>query len=153
MKQLIAKPLVKDQSWIITDGNKKVGNVILSGTGYDIKVNGDILQFSSKEDISRNCKITFLSEPKKAKVESLYQQYPTPAKIFNSLYDVRKKLHLFTKSAKSKCYHAAGWFSIKIGNDVQVVYCPKYIFLQRYKYSGPYETESEANAILNNSIL
>ena len=28
MNELVAKPIIKDQFWIVTDGEKKVGNVL-----------------------------------------------------------------------------------------------------------------------------
>jgi hypothetical protein len=64
-------------------------------------------------------------------------------------FDVKRKLHLFTKSNKSKCYHVAGYFMIDQNGQKQVIFCPKYIFIQRYDYQGPFKTESEANSLLN----
>ena len=34
---LVAKPIIKNQYWVITDGDKKVGNVESQGTGFDVK--------------------------------------------------------------------------------------------------------------------
>jgi len=39
-KPLIAKPVVKNQFWIVTDGTSKVGNVIADGSGFEVKLNG-----------------------------------------------------------------------------------------------------------------
>ena len=64
------------------------------------------------------------------------------------MLDIKRKLHIFTKSQKSKCYHAAGWYVLNQG-EPQVIFCPKYIFVQRYEYSGPYKTETEAKQALN----
>ena len=38
-KTLIAKPVVKNQFWIVTDGNEKVGNVLADGSGFEVKLN------------------------------------------------------------------------------------------------------------------
>ena len=38
MSDLIAKPIVKNQYWVITDGDKKVGNVIADQNGFDVVV-------------------------------------------------------------------------------------------------------------------
>ena len=35
-KTLIAKPVVKNQFWIVTDGNEKVGNVLADAAGYPL---------------------------------------------------------------------------------------------------------------------
>jgi hypothetical protein len=78
-----------------------------------------------------------------------YPEYPMPTKVYNSMLDIKRKLHLFTETENSKCYHAAGWFAIKQNGVKEVVKFPKYIFIQRYPYLGPFKTESEAIAVLN----
>ena len=65
------------------------------------------------------------------------------------MLDIKRKLHLYTKTQKSKCYYAAGWFVINQNNESTLVFCPKYIFVQRYSYSGPYKTEGEAASMIN----
>ena len=67
------------------------------------------------------------------------------------MLDIKRKLHLYTKTQKSKCYYAAGWFSMRQSENFEPIFCPKYIFIQRYAYSGPYKTESEAKALINNT--
>ena len=44
-KPLIAKPVVKNQFWIVTDGKEKVGNVIADGSGFEVKLNGNKTHF------------------------------------------------------------------------------------------------------------
>jgi len=152
MTDLIAKPIVKNQYWVITDGDKKVGNVVADQNGFDVKINGTNLHFASTEDIKQQTKIIF--EPvknSKAKQNYPYPEYPTTSKIYNSVMDIKRKLHLFTKSPKSKCFHVAGWFVINQNGIEQVSFCPKYIFIQRYSYQGPFKSEIDANQVLNNT--
>jgi hypothetical protein len=66
------------------------------------------------------------------------------------MLDISRKLHIFTKDNDSKCYFAAGWFAVNLndGDKWETQLCPKYIFLQRYPYMGPYKTQREAeNAV------
>ena len=79
-----------------------------------------------------------------------FKVYPTTGKVFNSMLDIKRKLHLFTTDIKSKCYHAAGWFVIQQGSEKTTVFCPKYIFIERYPYQGPFKTEDEAKIMINN---
>ena len=58
--------------------------------------------------------------------------------MFNSILDIKRKLHIYTKTQKSKCYYAAGWYSIKQNTEYATIFCPKYIFIQRYPYYGPF---------------
>jgi len=148
---LVAKPVIKDQYWVVTDGVKKVGNVIADGSGFDVKLDGALSHFDTTNDITKFTKIRFQpTKTNKTKAQVPYPEFPTTSKIYNSIFDIKRKLHLFTKSQKSKCYHVAGWFVIKQNNINQLIFCPKYIFVQRYQYLGPYKTESDANSQINN---
>ena len=150
MSDLIAKPIVKNQFWIVTDGTKKVGNIEANNAGYGVQINGHTLQFDNTTDLKKKTQIRF--EPiksNKTKASLPYPQYPTPAKVYNSVFDVKRGLHLFTTTSKSKCPHAAGWFVIDQNGVQATSFCPKYIFIQRYPYEGPFRTESEAAAKIN----
>ena len=50
---LVAKPIVKGEYWVVTDGDKKVGNVIPNGTGFDVKLNGNQAHFKNTADVKR----------------------------------------------------------------------------------------------------
>jgi len=147
-KTLIAKPVVKNQFWIVTDGEQKVGNVLADGSGFEVKLNGSKAHFKNTRAIERVTNIHFEDVTKSKKKEVQFKEYPTTNKVYNSILDVKRKLHLFTKTAKSKCYYAAGWFTIKQGTEETTIFCPKYIFIQRYDYKGPFKTEKEAEAAI-----
>jgi hypothetical protein len=151
-KILIAKPVVKNQFWIVTDGNEKVGNVLADGSGFEVKLNGNKSHYKNTTAIKRKTNIQFESVEKvnKSKHDLPFKVYPTTNKVFNSILDIKRKLHLFTTGPKSKCYHAAGWFNIQQGSEKETVFCPKYIFIQRYPYNGPFKTELEAKSLINN---
>jgi hypothetical protein len=150
MNELVAKPIIKDQFWVVTDGEKKVGNVLANSAGYEVILNGSTLQFNNTKDIQKKTKINFQPiKSNKTTVELPYPDYPVPNKIYNSFFDVKRKLHIFTKTRKSKCYHVAGWFLINQNGVKQAIFCPKYIFVQRYEYTGPFKTEAEVNSLLN----
>jgi hypothetical protein len=151
MTELIAKPIIKDQYWVVTDGEKKVGNVQANSAGYEVILNGSTLQFNNTGDIRKQTKISF--QPMKSnntRIKMPYPEYPSPNKTYNDMFDIKRKLHIFTKSTKSKCYHVAGWFNIDQNGQKQTIFCPKYIFIQRYPYDGPYKSEDEANSRINN---
>lgn len=148
---LVAKPVINNQYWVITDGSKKVGNVIADGSGFDVKLDGRLSHYENRNEITKVTKIRFQPlKSNKTKAQVPYPEFPTTEKIYNSIFDIKRKLHLFTKSKKSKCYHVAGWFVIKQNNLNSVCFCPKYIFIQRYEYTGPYKTEIEAKSLINN---
>jgi hypothetical protein len=139
---LIAKPIVKNHSWIVTNGSEKVGNVHYSSGGYIVKLGNKLSSFDSTKAIENLVSIKF-ERPSKSKLSTLsYAVWPTDVKTtYNNIFDVKRKLHLYTKTKKSKCYHVAGWFNVKMNDEWQTVFCPKYIFIQRYQYIGPFLSE------------
>lgn len=151
MNNLVAKPIIKDQYWVVTDGVQKVGNVTASSTGVSLKLNGNNIEYKNTNELKRKTRIEFQSlKTDSTKPNLPFAHYPTTNKVFNSVLDIRRKLHLYTKTQKSKCYYAAGWYVINQNGLNEVVFCPKYIFIQRYKYLGPFKTEDEAVALINN---
>jgi hypothetical protein len=149
-KSLIAKPVVKNQFWIVTDGNEKVGNVLAEGSGFAVKLNGSKTHFENTRAIERIANIKFENVTKhKTPHVDHFAEYPTTKKVYNSILDVKRKLHLFTKTQKSKCYYTAGWFLLQQGDELNPVLCPKYIFIQRYSYQGPFKTKAEAIESIN----
>ncbi len=150
MTELVAKPIVKNQFWIVTDGNKKVGNIEANNAGYGVRLNGTFLQFNNAEDLKKQTQIKFANLKQSSnKVQVPYPEYPTTARVYNSVCDVTRGLHLSTKTKKSKCLHAAGYYVVDQNGVKSVQFCPKYIFIQRYPYQGPYKTSDEANRQIN----
>lgn len=149
---LIAKPVVKDQYWIVTDGQHKVGNVIADSGGYNVILNGRVEHCANTADIMREYAIQFERRGnKKSRNGTPYAVWPTGGKTYNNMYDIKRKLHLYTKTRASKCYYVAGYYAIQLNGVWQTVFCPKYIFIQRYPYHGPFSTLQEAESHLPQS--
>jgi hypothetical protein len=149
---LVAKPIIKGEYWVVTDGEKKVGNVIQEGSEYKVKLNNTTEKYNSTKAIEKNKNIEFESFAKVKPKDNTppFAIFPTSKnRIYNSVLDVKRKLHLYTTSPKSKCYFVAGWFAIKQGVEFTTIFCPKYIFIQRYDYIGPFKSEDEANSSIN----
>lgn len=147
---LVAKPIVKDQYWVVTDGDKKVGNVVATGSGFNLTVNGTNLHYTNTNEIQNKNHIEFLKvKTLKSKSDRPYAEFPTTSRVYNSIMDVKRKLHVYTKSPKSKCFHAAGWYVMNHTGQNEVVFCPKYIFIQRYPYIGPFKSKSDAESQIN----
>lgn len=150
MKPLVAKPIINNEYWVITSDGKKVGNVLSSGQGFDVRINGSQVHFQNTTDIKKSIGLEFqkFQKPKK-NVLSLFSDFPLDTKHYNSVFDIKRKLHLFTKTPNSKCLYAAGWFIFKDNDKLELEYCPKYIFIQRYEYLGPFKTKEEATESIN----
>ena len=141
-----AKPVIKNKFWIVEDQGKKIatiqaspdGVVLVQGTQREKFVNFKLL--SAKYNI----KVGKVLKHKNATGYNIYG-YPTDSIPYNELYNVRRKLPFFTKSAKSKSYFCAGYYAILINDEWSTHFCPKNITVSRYKYHGPYKTKEEAN--------
>lgn len=149
--ELTAKPVKDDEFWILKDGERKVGNVCANNVGtFNVTLQDEVFEFESIKKIQKNTKIRFVApKESKKKTETPYPEYPTTARTYNSVYDVKRGLHVFTKTKKSKCFHAAGYFVVEHNGIEQVIFCPKYIFIQRYPYKGPFKTREEAKNLIN----
>ena len=79
----------------------------------------------------------------KSKADPEVSGFPTASKPHNPLYDVRRKLPIFTKDEKSKSFYCAGFYLVKLNAHWSKVYCPKLITLQRYEFQGPFMTADE----------
>lgn len=75
--------------------------------------------------------------------------YPCSSKPYNPVYNIKKKLPIYSKSAKSKSLYCAGYYIIQFKKKWAKSFCPKLITLERYPFQGPFKTESEMKAVLN----
>lgn len=150
-KTLVAKPIVKDQMWVITDGKQKIGNVLSEQGRYELKIGENTQYFDSRKKIEKLLDVKFeKTKIEKTTVETPYAVWPTGKnRVYNNFYDVQRRIHVFTETANSKCYHAAGWFALKQGQAWEATFCPKYIFVQRYPYLGPFMNKAQVESAIN----
>lgn len=145
---IVAKPIIDKQFWILQKDNQKVGNIEACDGGYQVKINNQIAQFKTIKMVERKINIAFepavkLSKPK-VTVDHVHG-YPVSGRIYNPMWDVPQQLPVYTKTAKSKSWFAAGWYNVKKGRQWRTVQSPKLIVLQRYPYQGPYYSKEQAN--------
>jgi hypothetical protein len=69
--------------------------------------------------------------------------FPTSVIPYNTMYDVKRKLPLFTKSDKSKSAYCAGYYIIHFEKGWVKSFCPKLITIERYEFQGPFKTDLE----------
>jgi hypothetical protein len=145
---LIAKPVIDRKYWILQENNQKVGNVEACDGGYQVRINNQVAQFKTIKMVEQRVHVQF--EPGIKLVKSrpetnLVHGYPVAGRVYNPMWDVPKKLPIYTKTKKSKSWFAAGWYQVKKGRNWTVVQGPKLILLQRYPYSGPFYTKETAS--------
>ena len=156
MSVIYAKPIVDGKFWIVEQDGSKVATLhkkennkfILSSTAGEV-------MFNKKQDLTKQFGEGFFLTSNKVKV-TLPEPYEchgfaTSVKPYNAMYDVRRKLPLFTKSNQSKSLYCAGYYFIKFNKGWVKSFCPKVITLERNEYKGPFKTEIEMKQVLANA--
>lgn len=148
MTDLIAKPVLKNKFWIVESNGSKIGTIqAVENGGYVYVDSIGRQQFSTIKLLSKTYNVKFDSRTKKTSnqvtTHSVYG-LPVNCRPYNILWDLKKRCPIFTKSNKSKSYFCAGHYVIKLNDQWETVFCPKYITLNRYDYFGPYHLESQS---------
>ena len=156
MTEIHAKPIVDGKFWIVEQDGAKIATLhkkennkfVLSST------QGEVM-FNKKQDLTKQFGEGFFLNSVNIKVTTtdVYEchGFPTGSKPYNSMYDVRNKLPLFTKSNASKSLYCAGYYTIKFNKGWVKSFCPKLITLERNSYKGPFKNELEMKAVLSNA--
>lgn len=141
-----AKPVIPDQYWILRDQDRKVGNIQVDGHGYVVNIGAEQRRFSDLQTLSHAVNIVFESgSPSNSDAPDMeVHGYPTRSRAYNSVFDVRHQLPLWTTEPRSRSWLAAGWYRIRQHRTWKAVYCPKLIILERYQYQGPFRSLQEA---------
>jgi hypothetical protein len=145
---LVAKPVIDKQFWILQENNRKVGNVEACAGGYQVKINNQVAQFKTIRMAAQRANIEFEPAVKIVKPKATVDQvhgYPISGRVHNPMWDVTQQLPVYTKTAKSKSWFAAGWYRVRRGRTWSTILSPKLIMLQRYSHAGPFHSETQAN--------
>jgi hypothetical protein len=151
---LIAKPVIDQQFWILQENNQKIGNVEACAGGYQVRINNQVAQYKTMRMIEQRAHVQFENKKKSIDLNEHNQVhgYPTQSRAYNGIWNVPDKLPLYTKTAKSKSWYAAGWYQVQQGRAWETVQDPKLIVLQRYPYHGPFYTKEQANEYSSTTI-
>ena len=144
-----AKPILKDKFWIVENEGERIGTLTVSDDKYVLssKTTG-VRFFDNMRQLERTIGKTEFETTVTSTVTDVEHDrevygYPTSSTPYNTLYDVKQRLPLFTKSAKSKSLYCAGYYIIRFDKGWVQSHCPKLITLERYEYKGPFKTEFE----------
>ena len=141
---LVAKVVADKQFWILQEDDRKVGNIEAWNGGYQVRINNQVKQFKTIKLAAKESNIVFAKEETASKPDNTaVHGYPVAGRCYNPVWDVVHHLPIYTKTAKSKSWFAAGWYSIKRGRTWKIIQDPKLIALQRYPYQGPFKNKEQ----------
>lgn len=142
-----AKPILKNRFWVVEDEGRRIGTLSWNEEKYMFSNSEETVFFNNKKQINSkfgvNIEWQTTTTDNKEVGEFFVNQYPTSVYPFNSMYDIKRKLPLFTKSEKSKSVYCAGYFIIRFDKGWVKSFCPKLITVERYANRGPFKTELE----------
>jgi hypothetical protein len=139
--RLRAKPVVANQYWILQRDDSKIGEIEITTDGCAVKLPGRVALFKNLKTAGKAVNIEFeapshVSKPDRDRVHG----YDTGCTAYNGVWNVKLRIPLFTKTAKSKSWFAAGWYAVKHNRSWKIVRNPKLILLERYAFRGPFQS-------------
>jgi hypothetical protein len=155
MTEIHAKPIIDNKFWIVEQDGAKVATLRKDEENRFVMSNelGTKI-FKTKKDITNQFgKDFFVAKIIKESNDNQPNEvhgFSTSSAPQNSMYDIKRKLPLFTKSEDSKSLYCAGYYVIRFDKGWVKSFCPKLITLQRYEFNGPFKTEFEMKQVLSN---
>jgi hypothetical protein len=155
MTDLHAKPIIENKFWIVEKDGEKFATLRKNEDNRFVLSNEEGIKiYDTKESLTRQFgKDFFVAKIVKEADDALPNEvhgYATSVTPHNAMFDIQRKLPLFTKSGDSKSLYCAGYYVIRFEKGWVKSFCPKLITLQRYEYKGPFKTEIEMKQILSN---
>jgi len=155
MNEIHAKPIIADKFWIVERDGEKFATLRKNEDNRFILSNElGVKVYDTKESLTKQFGKDFfvakiIKESNESKPNEVHG-FSTSTAPFNSMFDIKRKLPLFTKSEDSKSLYCAGYYVIRFDKGWVKSFCPKLITLQRYEYKGPFKTELEMKQVLSN---
>lgn len=147
MNELIAKPIVKNKFWVVEDQGQKVATIQAVEDGTIVYVHNEQREkYPSIKLLTKHHNIKFdkLKNTKTVQISNHVYGFPIDSKSYNEIFDVQRRLPIYTKTEKSKSQYCAGYYLIKFNDTWNQVYCPKRITVTRYQFNGPYKSQQES---------
>jgi hypothetical protein len=155
MTDLHAKPIIDNKFWIVEKNGEKFATLRKSDDDRFVMSNeSGIKIYDNKKSLTDQFGKNFfvvriIKEADDSQPDEIHG-FPSSTTPHNSMFDVKRKLPLFTKSEDSKSLYCAGYYVIRFDKGWVKSFCPKLITLQRYEYKGPFKTELEMKQVLSN---
>jgi len=150
-----AKSLLKGKFWIVNENDKSLGTITKEEDRFVYQCQTGTIVFDNESKLKKHLgKIVWTSteveDKTEIKINEIYG-FPISTKSATAMFDIKRKLPLFTKSEKSKSLYCAGYYIINFDKGWVKSFCPKVSTIEGYEYKGPFKTEIEMKAALKNA--
>lgn len=155
MTLIKAKPIIDEKFWIVEEEGTRVGTLRKNEDKFILSNEQGIKVYANKKSVTNEFGKDFfiakiIREADDAQPNEVHG-FKSSTKPHNSMYDIQKKLPLFTKSSDSKSLYCAGYYVIRFEKGWVKSFCPKLITIERYPYKGPFKTEMVMRQELSNA--
>ena len=144
---------ISDTAWLLRQGEKKMGILNKDVQDRYFYINGKTVDyFQTEEEVGEkfgNLKIFEEQITTSPVVQDEFFikghkiDYENPFPVDTAHPDYNENVPLYTKTADSDIYYAAGWYAINFEKGWKHGHGPKYSTLIKYGYRGPFKTEVE----------
>jgi hypothetical protein len=143
--KVVAKEILNGKFWIIEEDGKNVATISYNDEKYMLSDQSGTRFFESQRQLKKTLgsDVTWAALKMAKEYTKEVHGYPTSCQPYNPIFDVKRKLPLFTKSSKSKSLYCAGYYVIHFEKGWVKSFCPKLITVERYENKGPFRTEIE----------
>ncbi len=155
MTDLHAKPIIDNKFWIVEQNGEKIAtlrkdddNRFVMSNNLGIKIYDN--KKSLTDQFGKDFFVAKIVKESRCSMPNEIHGYMCSTTPHNAMFDIKRKLPLFTKSEDSKSLYCAGYYVIRFDKGWVKSFCPKLITLQRYEYQGPFKTEIEMKQVLSN---
>jgi len=157
MTNLQAKPIIDGKYWIVEQDGTRIGTLQKKeGNRFVLSSKTGNVFFGKKDELVKQFGKDFFQPKAKTVISNSndivkeVHGYPAASTPYNAMYDVQKRLPLYTKSGQSKSLYCAGYYAIQFNKGWVKSFCPKAITVERYPYKGPFKTELELKQVMSN---
>lgn len=142
-----AKTVIPNKEWIVKTNGSKIGALIKDDSTYAFVRKGQKFAINNIDDVKDRFGADLFKESISAiqptgVIDSIFD-FPCRSIPYEPMYDVARKLPIYSKSSSSKSLYCAGYYLVKFKKGWVTSFCPKLITLERYPFHGPYKTETE----------
>ena len=108
--EFVAKPVLEDKFWILEDNGQKVGTIRSNENGVTLQVGSENQTFTALEELKQKVSVSFSGKElvNKEKQEFEVHGYDCKTQPYNAIFDLKRKLPLYTKTENSQSFFCAG---------------------------------------------
>ena len=148
---LKAKEVMPNKFWILEDAQGLKQGTMSQSNVVKVMINNVEKTYDTFDkacwDLAINVDTTKDEGQTGAQTESVLG-YPVKCDAYNPIWDLKRKIPVFTKTEKSKTLHAAGYYIINFDTGWVQSFCPKVSTLDTNEYKGPFKDKLEMRSQL-----